>query len=96
MAKINLNKSNSILKAVLVDDQEICTEMLKEMLEKDSPEVAVSAICNSGKEGLKAINKYQPDIVVLDVEMPNMSGFEMLQKIKDPTIFSFDFKNKVV
>ncbi|MEO5570081.1 MAG: response regulator [Bacteroidia bacterium] len=73
-----------MLSTILIDDQEICTEMLKDMLEKDNSEVSISAVCNSGKEGIKAIRKHEPDLVILDVEMPGMSGFEMLREIKDP------------
>ena len=73
-----------MLNTILIDDQEICNEALKDMLEISSPEVKVVAACNSGKEGIKAIKKHQPDLVILDVEMPEMTGFEMLQEIKDP------------
>jgi two-component system LytT family response regulator len=73
-----------VLSAVLIDDQEICTEILKDMLEKDSPEVDIVAVCHSGKEGIRAIRKHEPELVILDVEMPEMNGFEMLRQIKDP------------
>lgn len=73
-----------MLSTILIDDQKLCTEMLKDMLEKDSPEVKITAVCHSGKEGIKAIRKNEPDLVILDVEMPEMSGFDMLHQIKDP------------
>ena len=83
-----------MLNTILIDDQELCTELLKDMLEKDSPDVKVVSVCHSGKEGIKAIARYNPDLVILDVEMPEMNGFEMLQKIKDPgfdVIFTTSF-----
>jgi two-component system LytT family response regulator len=72
-----------MLTTVIVDDQEICTEMLLDMLESGFPDVNVVAVLDSGAEGIKAIRKHKPDLVILDVEMPGMSGFDMLNKIDD-------------
>jgi len=58
--------------------------MVKDILQKDCPEIEIAAIKHSGKEGIKAIQKLNPDLVFLDVEMPGMSGFEMLKEIKNP------------
>jgi two-component system LytT family response regulator len=82
-----------MLKTIIIDDQEFCTEVIKDILEKND-NVEITAICNSAKEGLKAIKKLDPDLVILDVEMPEMSGFELLQNIKDPSfsvIFTTSF-----
>ena len=82
-----------MLKTIVIDDQEFCTEVIKDMLE-GSDEIEIAAICNSAKDGLKAIKKFDPDLVILDVEMPEMTGFELLQKIKDPgfaVIFTTSF-----
>ncbi len=73
-----------MLNTILIDDQEFCTEVLQDMLQQTNADVKVVAVCNSGKEGIKAIKKYDPDLVILDVEMPGMTGFEMLQEIKQP------------
>jgi two-component system LytT family response regulator len=73
-----------MLSTILIDDQQFCTEMLKDMLEEDCPDIKIVSICHSGKEGIKAIKKHDPDLVILDVEMPEMTGFEMLKQIKDP------------
>lgn len=73
-----------MIKVVLVDDQEFCTEALKDILEEHCTEVEIVSICHSGKDGIKAIKKHKPDLVFLDVEMPEMTGFEMLEKFKDP------------
>jgi two-component system LytT family response regulator len=64
------------------------------MLAEDSPDVKVVAVCHSGKQGLLAIKKHKPELIILDVEMPEMNGFEMLHKIKDPdfeVIFTTSF-----
>lgn len=72
-----------MLKTIVIDDQEFCTEVIKDMLADENPETEVCAVCHSGKDGMKAISKHRPDLVILDVEMPEMTGFEMLQKIKE-------------
>ncbi|MFN2440326.1 MAG: LytR/AlgR family response regulator transcription factor [Chitinophagaceae bacterium] len=70
-----------MLKAIIVDDEPYCCEVLAAMLEAESPEVKVLAECNNGESALSAIRKYAPDIVFLDVEMPKMNGFQMLEQL---------------
>jgi two-component system LytT family response regulator len=70
-----------MLRAIIVDDEPYCCEILAAMLEADCPQVQVVAICRNGEEGLQAIRKHGPDLVFLDVEMPKMNGFEMLEQI---------------
>lgn len=82
-----------MLKTIIIDDQEFCTEVIKDIL-TENKDVEIAAVCNSGSDGLKAIKKHHPDLVILDVEMPEMSGFDMLHKIKDPdfgVIFTTSF-----
>src|SRR5688500_17263056 len=69
-----------MIKAILVDDEKHCRETLSIQLEKYCSEVQLLAQCNSAVQGLEAIAQYQPDVVFLDVEMPKMNGFEMLQQ----------------
>lgn len=82
-----------MLKTIIIDDQEFCTEVVKDML-AGNDSIDIAAVCNSARDGLKAIKKHDPDLVILDVEMPEMTGFELLQKIKDPgfaVIFTTSF-----
>ncbi len=72
-----------MLKAILVDDEPNCLKMLEWELQNSCPDVEIVELCNSGKEGLKAIQKHQPDIVFLDVDMPYMNGFELLELVPD-------------
>lgn len=67
--------------AIIVDDEPYCCEVLTTLLEKYCKEINVVAICNSGIEALKAIQGQQPALVFLDVEMPKMNGFEMLEQL---------------
>lgn len=70
-----------MLKAIIIDDEPYCCEILAAMLESDCPEVEIVNICNNGQDGLTSIKKFSPDIVFLDVEMPKMNGFEMLEQL---------------
>ena len=74
-----------MIKAIIVDDEIHCCETLATLLERYCPNVNVAAICHSGEEALPAIEQQQPQIVFLDVEMPRMNGFEMLEKL--PNVF---------
>lgn len=68
------------MKAVLVDDEPLARSMVAEYLE-GYPQVAVVAECGDGFEGAKAIMQYQPDLIFLDIQMPKINGFEMLEII---------------
>ncbi len=70
-----------MLKAIIADDEAHCSKTLKEMLKRYCPEVNVLASCANGIEALQAIQQYDPDLVFLDVEMPKMNGFEMLEQL---------------
>ena len=70
-----------MIKAIIVDDEPYSCESLATLLEQYCPAVRTAAICHSGAEGLSAIEEQQPQIVFLDIEMPRMNGFEMLEKI---------------
>lgn len=70
-----------MLKAIIIDDEPYCCEILAAMLESESPEVEITCICKNGEEGLAAIRQHTPDLVFLDVEMPKMNGFEMLEQL---------------
>ena len=68
------------LKAIIVDDEPYSCEALATLLE-DTPEVDLVSICHSAADALAAIRKYSPDLIFLDVEMPKMNGFEMLEQL---------------
>ncbi len=76
-------KTGEKINAVLIDDESNCLNLLEWELQNVCPHVAVVAKCTSGKEGLKAIHSYKPDVVFLDIEMPYMSGFEMLESLPE-------------
>lgn len=67
--------------AIIIDDEERHIISLKEKLRNHCPEIKVIMSCESGADGLEAIHRLQPDIIFLDVEMPGMNGFDMLQQL---------------
>ncbi len=70
-----------MLKAVIVDDERKGREMLAGMLQNFfSSQVEVLTLCKNVTEGVEAIHKQNPDVVFLDIEMPNESGFELIEK----------------
>ena len=70
-----------MLKAVMIDDDISNLSSLTEKLNKHCPQVEIIARCSNAAEGIKAIDGLRPDIVFLDIEMPVMNGFVMLQQL---------------
>ena len=71
-----------MIKAVIIDDEQNCVEMLEWLLKTYCPMVQIVAMCNSGEQGIEAIMKHRPEVVFLDIEMPRMNGFDMLEKFE--------------
>ena len=70
-----------MLKAIIIDDETSSRNALKQKLINHCADVTIIAECENGEEGLKNIEEKKPDIVFLDVEMPRMNGFTMLQQL---------------
>jgi two-component system, LytTR family, response regulator len=70
-----------MIRTFVVDDEPYCCEALVTLLEQNCPEIQLAGVFHNGKDALEAINKHSPDLVFLDVEMPHMNGFEMLEQI---------------
>lgn len=73
------------MKAVLIDDQSHVRENLKMLLGEFVPEVVVIAEADGVKSGLDCLKKYKPDLVFLDIEMADGTGFDLLSLIKERT-----------
>ena len=73
---------------ILIDDEPLSREIIKRYL-KNFPGLDVVEECNDGFEGVKAIQQHQPDLVFLDIQMPKINGFEMLELVNPlpPVIF---------
>lgn len=70
------------VKAILVDDERPGLQTLELLLKKHCPEVSIAATFTEPKKALKELSKIQPDILFLDIEMPEMTGFDFLDKAK--------------
>ncbi|HUR12629.1 MAG TPA: LytTR family DNA-binding domain-containing protein [Flavitalea sp.] len=68
-----------MIKAIIVDDEIDCCETIADLLQTYCPSIEITAVFHNGAEALTGILKHQPDLVFLDVEMPRMNGFEMLE-----------------
>lgn len=75
-----------MITTVLIDDEPLARSLIKEYLQS-YPDIKIAEECNDGFEGVKAIVQYQPDLIFLDVQMPKINGFEMLELIeKTPAV----------
>src|SRR5262245_14701110 len=70
-------------KVVIIDDEPLARIIVKEYLE-NYPELELAQECNDGFEGVKAIQQHQPDLIFLDIQMPKINGFEMLELVEQP------------
>ena len=71
-----------MIKAIIIDDEIHCIDTLSILLADYCPEVEVLEKCMSPKKGLEAIENLKPELVFLDIEMPMMNGFELLEQFK--------------
>lgn len=69
-------------KAIIIDDEPLARSIVKAYL-KNHDDIEVVDECNNGFEGLKSIEKHHPDILFLDIQMPKINGFEMLELVED-------------
>ena len=65
-------------RAVIVDDEELARQVLREFLTAH-PEIEIAAECANGFEAVKSVTELKPDLVFLDVQMPKLDGFEVLE-----------------
>ncbi|NOT50726.1 MAG: response regulator [Chitinophagaceae bacterium] len=75
-------------KIVIIDDEPLARSIVREYLQKH-PQLQLTAECGDGFEGVKAIQQHQPDLIFLDIQMPKINGFEMLELVDDPPAVIF-------
>lgn len=88
-----------MIKAIIIDDERNSRDIIALMLERYCPEVQVLALANDCAEGIARIKELQPDLVFLDLEMPDGTGFEVLQGLDNITfeaVFVTAFEKKFV
>ena len=70
------------MKCVIIDDEFLARSIVKEYLKEHST-IEIVAECSDGFEGLKAIQQHQPQLIFLDIQMPKINGFEMLELVEN-------------
>ncbi|MEO6894931.1 MAG: response regulator [Ginsengibacter sp.] len=76
------------MQVIIIDDEPLARSIVKEYLAK-FPDLELIAECNDGFEGMKAIQQHHPDLIFLDIQMPKINGFEMLELIEEPPAVIF-------
>ncbi|MEM7370650.1 MAG: LytTR family DNA-binding domain-containing protein [Bacteroidota bacterium] len=69
-------------KVIIVDDEAPARDLIREYL-SDYPDLIIVGECNNGVDALRLIQEFTPDLIFLDVQMPGMTGFEVLRKLKE-------------
>lgn len=80
-------------KVIIIDDEPLARQLISSLLQPYNQQIQVVATCGDGFEGFKAIQEHKPDLIFLDVQMPKVNGFEMLELLDNPpaVIFSTAF-----
>jgi two-component system LytT family response regulator len=77
-----------MIRTILIDDEPLARSITKEYLQTYNDVIIVQE-CNDGFEGVKAISQHRPDLIFLDIQMPKINGFEMLELIEQPPAVIF-------
>lgn len=80
-----------MIKALIIEDNVLIATLLSDVLKENHPDIEVLGIAKNGEDGIKKVNNLNPDLVFLDIEMPDMTGFEMLNNLENigfQTIFT--------
>ena len=70
-------------KVIIIDDEPLARSIIVEYLQSHT-DINIAGECNDGFEGMKAILHHEPDLIFLDIQMPKINGFEMLELIENP------------
>jgi len=79
-----LSKKCLMIKLIIIDDEPIVRELIAKTIESYCPNVTIEAVAESVKSGVSAINEYNPDLVILDIKLPDGSGFDLIRHFDKP------------
>lgn len=77
-----------MIKTILIDDEPLARSIVSEYLQSYA-DISIVQECNDGFEGIKSIARHKPDLIFLDIQMPKINGFEMLELIDEPPAVIF-------
>jgi two-component system LytT family response regulator len=69
------------LKTIIIDDEPLARQVIREFLQA-FPQIEIIAECENGRQAAKAINQRQPELIFLDVQMPGLNGFQVLEHLE--------------
>src|ERR1035437_6383533 len=72
-----------MIKAVIIEDERKSAEVLAQLLQKNCPEITIIGRVENVKDGIESIRNLKPELIFLDVMMPDGSGFDVLEKLTD-------------
>ncbi len=70
------------IRSLIVEDNKFVATVLSDLLEENHTDIDILGVAQNGEEGISLINRLQPELVFLDIEMPDMNGFEMLNQLE--------------
>lgn len=73
------------IRTIIVDDEEVCREGLNTLV-SEMTDFEVISVCKNGREAITIINRLKPDLLLLDIQMPEISGFDVLERISHENI----------
>ena len=82
------NTTTTPVKIILIDDEPLARMIVREYLQS-YPQIEIVQECSDGFEGIKAIQQLHPDLIFLDIQMPKINGFEMLELVEQPPAVIF-------
>ncbi|MBP9794830.1 MAG: response regulator [Chitinophagales bacterium] len=71
-----------MIKVIIIDDEPLARSLVREYLQ-NYPDIEIVAECGDGFDGVKAISTHKPDLLFLDIQMPKINGFEMLELLEE-------------
>ena len=85
-------------RAIIVDDEPAARRLIQNLLQDHNDMVIVAGEAGSGREAVEKIDQLKPDLVFLDIQMPDLSGFEVLEKIvhKPNVIFTTAYEHYAI
>ena len=72
---------NQVFKAILIDDEPAARRLMKSMLQEYTDTITVIDEAGNGREAIKKIEELKPDLIFLDIQMPDLTGFEVIEQL---------------